>query len=143
MVVAALCLGVIMEQMDPFLSPSLPLPDTGGPIDWSTIPVERFAWRLCYAYLGFMGILNLTAGGALLIMGNRLRARRLLSWSLLIGGVLHPGSWALVGLTEMREWRWLGRIGWVVVLIAISLIFAQLFIGLWRISRHQSLRKWD
>ncbi len=143
MLVAALSLGVILEQMDSLFPNPPPLLDTGEPIDWSTIPVERFAWRLCYAYLGFMGILNLTAGGALLIMGSRLRARRLLSWSLLIGGVLHPGSWALVGLTEMREWRWLGRIGFFAVLMALSLMFAQLLIGLWRISRHQNRRKWD
>ncbi|NJK62375.1 MAG: hypothetical protein HC921_06520 [Synechococcaceae cyanobacterium SM2_3_1] len=143
MLVAALSLGVILDQTDPLLPDPPPLPDTGEPIDWSTIPVERFAWRLFYAYLGFMGILNLTAGGGLLLMGNRLRARRLLSWCFLIGGVVHPGSWALVGLTEMRAWRWLGRIGFFAVLLAFSLMFAQLLFGIWRLSRHQSLRKWD
>ncbi len=124
MVVAALiCLGILVEQGTP---PPEGLSQVNGEIDWSQVPVEYYAWRLCYAHLGNMGILNLAGGAVLLFLGPKLLGHRWLSRILLVGGLMHPGAWALVALTGGLAWRWLGRLGALGVLVVLLILVGQL-----------------
>jgi hypothetical protein len=150
MLITAFCLGIWLDR-----SPALQLESSAasspaqivttatpsqtpsvftesGQIDWETIPLEttrRIAWRMCYAYLGNMGLINVAAGGIFVLMGSRIRARYLLAHLLLLGGVLHPGAWALIGITGWEYLRWIGRVGILGVVFALLVLVAQLLMG--------------
>lgn len=134
--VALICLGLVVDHSS---LPSESLPRiNGSEIDWSQVPVEFYAWRLCYAHLGNMGILNLAGGAVLLFLGPKLLGHRLLSRTLLVGGLLHPGAWALVAVTGVLTWRWLGRMGAVAVLLVLLVLVGQLSLAQW-VKRRRDL----
>jgi hypothetical protein len=102
MLLAAIVLGLILSQVQP-----LPLapPEASGiparPLSWQEVPKQKYAWHICYAFLGNRGLVNIGGGLALVALGSRFTAGRLLSQILLLGGMLHPASWALVALTGL------------------------------------------
>ncbi|WP_244352427.1 hypothetical protein [Thermostichus vulcanus] len=59
---------------------------------------------LAYPRLVIPGKLNVKAGLVMLlvVLGSRLAAGQLFSQILLLGGMLHPASWALVALTGLE-----------------------------------------
>jgi hypothetical protein len=131
MLLAAIVLGLILSQVQP-----LPLapPEASGiparPLSWQEVPKQKYAWHICYAFLGNMGLVNIGGGLALVALGSRFTAGRLLSQILLLGGMLHPASWALVALTGLEGWNWLGNIGAAAVALVVVTLFVHL---LWAI----------
>jgi hypothetical protein len=110
----------------------LPLapPEASGiparPLSWQEVPKQKYAWHICYAFLGNMGLVNIGGGLALVALGSRFTAGRLLSQILLLGGMLHPASWALVALTGLEGWNWLGNIGAAAVALVVVTLFVYL-----------------
>jgi hypothetical protein len=88
------------------------------------VPKQKYAWHICYAFLGNMGLIG--GGLALVAPGSRFTAGRLLSQILLLGGMLHPASWALVALTGLEGWNWLGNIGAAAVALVVATLFVHL-----------------
>jgi hypothetical protein len=127
MLLAAIVLGLILSQVQP-----LPLapPEASGiparPLSWQEVPKQKYAWHICYAFLGNMGLVNIGGGLALVALGSRFTAGRLLSQILLLGGMLHPASWALVALTGLEGWNWLGNIGAAAVALVVVTLFVHL-----------------
>ncbi|MFS8810037.1 hypothetical protein NW814_05825 [Synechococcus sp. R65.1] len=127
MLLAAIVLGLILSQVQP-----LPLapPEASGiparPLSWQEVPKQKYAWHICYAFLGNMGLVNIGGGLALVALGSRFTAGRLLSQILLLGGMLHPASWALVALTGLEGWNWLGNIGAAAVALVVATLFVHL-----------------
>jgi hypothetical protein len=125
MLLAAIVLGLILSQVQP-----LPLapPEASGiparPLSWQEVPKQKYAWHICYAFLGNMGLIG--GGLALVALGSRFTAGRLLSQILLLGGMLHPASWALVALTGLEGWNWLGNIGAAAVALVVVTLFVHL-----------------
>jgi hypothetical protein len=127
MLLAAIVLGLILSQVQP-----LPLapPEASGiparPLSWQEVPKQKYAWHICYAFLGNMGLVNIGGGLALVALGSRFTAGRLLSQILLSGEMLHPASWALVALTGLEGWNWLGNIGAAAVALVVVTLFVHL-----------------
>jgi len=127
MLLAAIVLGLILSQVQP-----LPLapPEASGiparPLSWQEVPKQKYAWHICYAFLGNMGLVNIGGGLALVALGSRFTAGRLLSQILLLGEMLHPASWALVALTGLEGWNWLGNIGAAAVALVVVTLFVHL-----------------
>jgi hypothetical protein len=90
------------------------------------VPKQKYAWHICYAFLGNMGLVNIGGGLALVALGSRFTAGRLLSQILLSGEMLHPASWALVALTGLEGWNWLGNIGAAAVALVVVTLFVHL-----------------
>lgn len=96
------------------------------PLSWQEVPKQKYAWHICYAFLGNMGLINIGGGLALVVLGSRFTAGQLLSQILLLGGMLHPASWALVALTGLEGWGWLGNIGAAAVALVVIALFVRL-----------------
>lgn len=143
MLLAAIALGLLLSQVQPLLPASAPL-TSAYPADeltaltepvpeveqrfvsWQEVPKQKYAWHICYAFLGNMGLINIGGGLALVVLGSRLAAGHLFSQILLLGGMLHPASWALVALTGLEGWRWLGNIGALAVAGVVLLLLGHL-----------------
>ncbi|MFS8892671.1 hypothetical protein [Synechococcus sp. O70.1] len=125
MLLAAIVLGLILSQVQPL--PLAPPEASGIPartLSWQEVPKQKYAWHICYAFLGNMGLIG--GGLALVALGSRFTAGRLLSQILLLGGMLHPASWALVALTGLEGWNWLGNIGAAAVALVVVTLFVHL-----------------
>ncbi|MDX2272847.1 MAG: hypothetical protein NW237_13010 [Cyanobacteriota bacterium] len=165
MVMSALCLGILLNQVQPLRLTAPPSGETGSlanpvldaPAPLSAIPsapdspptldipfqkLQKRAWWICYAHLGNMGFINIGGGLAIVVMGSRLWGSHLMARVLLLGGLLHPGAWALIGLTGLEPLRWLGRASFVSVSMALGVLFVQLCLGVdRRRSQLASLRE--
>jgi hypothetical protein len=127
MLLAAIVLGLILSQVQPLLPAPQDLPGIPRePLSWQEVPKQKYAWHICYAFLGNMGLVNIGGGLALVALGSRFTAGRLLSQILLLGGMLHPASWALVALTGLEGWNWLGNIGAAAVALVVVTLFVHL-----------------
>ncbi|MEN9229558.1 MAG: hypothetical protein Q6L68_01515 [Thermostichus sp. DG02_5_bins_236] len=143
MLLAAIALGLWLSQVQPLLPASdLPTPAYSADgvtaltesvpgagrsfITWQEVPKQKYAWHICYAFLGNMGLVNMGGGLALVVLGSRLAAGQIFSQILLLGGMLHPASWALVALTGWENWHWLGNIGALAVAGVVLLLFGHL-----------------
>lgn len=138
MVVALLGLGGLFETSSAPPESTLSL-ISGSQIAWGLMPVEQlvyYAWKVCFAHLGNMGTLNMAGGAVLWYLGPRVLWHRLLAWTLLGGGLLHPGAWALVGLTGVAAWRELGKPGLVAVVLVLLILVGQLSLAQMRKYRH-------
>ncbi|MFS8866927.1 hypothetical protein [Synechococcus sp. H65.1] len=127
MLAAAIVLGWILSQVQPL--PLAPQEASGiptEPLSWQEVPKQKYAWHICYAFLGNMGLINIGGGLALVVLGSRFTAGQLLSQILLLGGMLHPASWALVALTGLEGWGWLGNIGAAAVALVVIALFVRL-----------------
>ncbi|MEN9203578.1 MAG: hypothetical protein Q6K80_02715 [Thermostichus sp. DG_1_6_bins_120] len=140
MLLAAIALGLWLSQVQPLLpasdlfTPTYPADELTEPIpeaeqsfvSWQEVPKQKYAWHLCYAFLGNMGLVNIGGGLALVVLGSRLAVGQIFSQILLLGGMLHPASWALVAVTGLEGWRWLGNIGAMAVAGVVLLLFGHL-----------------
>ncbi len=127
MLAAAIVLGWILSQVQPL--PLAPQEASGiptEPLSWQEVPKQKYAWHICYAFLGNMGLINIGGGLALVVLGSRFTAGHLFSQILLLGGMLHPASWALVALTGLEGWGWLGNIGAAAVALVVIALFVRL-----------------
>ncbi len=133
MLAAAIVLGWVLSQVQP-----LPLAPQEGPgiptepLSWQEVPKQKYAWYICYAFLGNMGLINIGGGLALVVLGSRFAAGQLFSQILLLGGMLHPASWALVALTGLEGWDWLGNVGAVAVALVVAVLFVHLILATYR-----------
>lgn len=133
MLLAAIVLGLILSQVQPLpLAPPEASWIPARSLSWQEVPKQKYAWHIwyawhiCYAFLGNMGLVNIGGGLALVALGSRFTAGRLLSQILLLGGMLHPASWALVALTGLEGWNWLGNIGAAAVALVVATLFVHL-----------------
>ncbi len=136
MLLVAIALGFCLNQVQPLLpvpsrgeSPALvetAPPPKGRSLSWREIPKQKYAWHICYAFLGHMGLVNIGGGLALVVLGSRWAAGQIFSQVLLLGGMLHPAAWALVALTGLEEWCWLGNMGALAVAVVVLLLFGHL-----------------
>jgi len=136
MLVAAIALGWILSQVQPLLpapqdSPGIP----AEPLSWQEVPKQKYAWHICYAFLGNMGLVNIGGGLALVTLGSRFTAGHLFSRILLLGGMLHPASWALVALTGLEGWGWLGNVGAAAVAMVVLALFVHLIWATYRAAK--------
>jgi hypothetical protein len=133
MLLSAIALGLVLSQIQPLLPAAQ---DSQGipvePLPWQEVPKQKYAWHICYAFLGNMGLINIGGGLALVVLGSRLAAGQLFSQILLLGGMLHPASWALVALTGLEGWRWLGNVGAVAVAMVVMVLFFHLALATYR-----------
>jgi len=140
MLLAAIVLGLILSQVQPLLPAPQDLPGIPRePLSWQEVPKQKYAWHICYAFLGNMGLINIGGGLALVALGSRFTAGHLFSQILLLGGMLHPASWALVALTGLEGWGWLGNVGAVAVTLVVMVLFVHLILATYRSG--QALQK--
>lgn len=130
MLVAAIVLGWILSQVQPLpLAPQEASGIPAEPLLWQEVPKQKYAWHICYAFLGNMGLINIGGGLALVVLGSRFTAGQMLSQILLLGGMLHPASWALVALTGLEGWGWLGNAGAAAVAVVVMVLFVYLLLA--------------
>ncbi len=136
MLVAAIALGWILSQVQPLLPAPQDLPGIPAePLSWQEVPKQKYAWHICYAFLGNMGLINIGGGLALVVLGSRFTAGHLFSQILLLGGMLHPASWALVALTGLEGWGWLGNVGAAAVAMVVLALFVHLIWATYRAAK--------
>ncbi|MGQ9838179.1 MAG: hypothetical protein ACUVRV_09500 [Cyanobacteriota bacterium] len=132
MLLAAIALGLLLNQVQPLLPASDPLTPAYLPgestaateavpaaersfISWQKVSKQKYAWHICYAFLGNMGLVNIGGGLALLVLGSQLAAGQIFSQILLLGGgcyTLPLGPWwrslgwkVGVGLAISEHWQ--------------------------------------
>ncbi|MEN9225292.1 MAG: hypothetical protein Q6L60_08180 [Thermostichus sp. HHBFW_bins_43] len=133
MLFTAVVLGLVLSQVQPLLPAAQGAPGIPAePLPWQEVPKQKYAWHICYAFLGNMGLINIGGGLALVVLGSRMVAGQLFSQILLLGGMLHPASWALVALTGLEGWRWLGNIGAGAVAVVVMVLFFHLALATYR-----------
>gem|GEM_PF-6401623 len=63
MLFAAIALGLVLSQVQPL--PPVAQDLQGIPaetLSWQEVPKQKYAWHICYAFLGNMGLINIGGG---------------------------------------------------------------------------------